>query len=131
MRLPLITPAKIAVATFIKNFNRYSEKNRTSYLKLLAGMASEDKILKPNPDWTPHYPIIIEVGGAIIIIVTGPTPRPKYTPCEIVLKEAIDKATNFERISTGGIQHLVITAPETKVEIVAMPNTIRRIDTKE
>lgn len=130
MRTPVFIPARITVATFIKNFNRYSVRNRTAYLNALAGTASEDKILKPNPDWTPHYPIIVEVGGAIIIIVTGPAPRPKYTPCEIVLKEAIDKATNFERISTGGIQHLVITAPETKVEIVAMPNTIRRIDTK-
>ena len=121
MRTDVNIPA-IGGARFIQNFNRYSAKNRTAFLNALASKATEDKILKPNPDWVPHYPIVVEVGGVIIIIVSGPKPRPKYTPCVIVLKEAFEKATKFERYLKGGVQHLIVMSPDTKVEILAMPD---------
>lgn len=113
---------KFDMLKFIKNFNRYSPKNRISRLNVIADSITEDTILKPSPIWDPHYPIIIRVGG-IIIIIFGPTPKPKNGPCFTdILKEAINhKDSKFNRFSNSGVQHLVVTSPNTKFEIVAAP----------
>lgn len=108
---------------FIQNFNRYKPENRIGKLEIIAGSISDDTLLKPNSDWVPHYPIIIRVGGLIIIIVHGPAPKPKYGPCFMdMFNEAIhDKKAKFNRFSQNGIQHLVVTTLKTRMEIVAVP----------
>ena len=116
----------------IKNFNRYKPENRIGKLEIVAGGISDNTIMKPNPDWTPHYPIIIRVGGIIIIIVRGPAPKPKYGPCFMeMFKEAIyDKDAKFNRFSGKGIQHLVVTTPKTQIEILATPTLLKNVSSK-
>lgn len=122
---------KFDMLKFIKNFNHYSPKNRIDGLNVIADSVTEETILKPSPIWDPHYPIIIRVGG-IIIIIFGPTPKPKNGPCFTdILKEAInDKDTKFNRFSNSGVQHLIMDSPKNRVEIIANPVILKNVSSK-
>ena len=117
---------------FIQNFSRYTPENQIKGLSSIAGKVTESAVFKPNPDAAPKYPIIIVVGGIVIIVVSGPAPKPKYTPCftELFDKVIRDKATKFDRFSKGAVQHLVISSGMAQFEIVATQPTSRRVTLK-
>lgn len=115
----------------IKSFNSYKPENRIAILETIPAAGLDDNVLKPNPDWVPHYPIIIRIGG-IIIIIYGPTPIPKYGPCFTDMFDEVlhGKDTIFSRFSNKGVQHLVMDSPKNKIEIIADPVILKNVSSK-
>ena len=117
---------------FIKNFNRYGEKKRQAGLNELGTMLdlADSTVVMPDPEHNSERPVIIAVSGGrgvvILIIVHGPFSKkvvidgigPKASG---LYQETVKGATKFERVSTAGIQRLVVIGKKSKMEIQVIP----------
>ena len=124
---------KINWATTIKNFNRYSKDNKLAALNIvgnaLAGKFGNVALpIGPEYDDFPVWlwPYITPTGrGRVLVVIIhgkkkkidGIGPR-----AQAVVADAVNaKDVKFDRFASNGIQHLVVTAPDTKFEIMVFP----------